>query len=205
LSWPVPAELTDVALEEQLFTAVSKKQGHRRLAELDWAAVHRELKRKHVALQSCRYCGTNTLSGGRAAAASPAFASCTAPGASWLSVTMRQSHTGGDKLFVDYAGDTVPVIVNRLSGKTRPAQIFVAVLGASNFTYAQASWTQALADWIGAHIQALEAVGSVPQLLVPDTTKVAVIKACLYEPLSTVQLSGSRSTMHDALRRRYWP
>ena len=66
---------------------------------------------------------------------------------------MRQNHAGGDKLFVDYAGDTVPVIVDRLTGKTQPAQIFVAVLGASNFTYAQASWTQALADWIGAHIR----------------------------------------------------
>src|SRR6202158_1286061 len=95
---------------------------------------------------------------------------------------MRQTHAGGDKLFVDYAGDTVPVIIDRLSGKTRPAQIFVAVLGASNFTYAEASWTQALGDWIGAHPRAFEAIGGVPNLLVPDNTKVAVIKACLYEP-----------------------
>jgi len=99
-----------------------------------------------------------------------------------LSVTMRQTHTGGDKLFVDYAGDTVPVIVDRLTGKTRPAQIFVAVLGASNFTYAEASWSQALGDWIGAHTRAFAAIGGVPRLLVPDNTKVAVIKACLYEP-----------------------
>jgi transposase len=62
---------------------------------------------------------------------------------------MRQAHLGGYKLFVDYAGDTVPVIVDRLTGQVRPAQIFVAVMGASNFTYAEASWTQALADWIG--------------------------------------------------------
>src|ERR1700682_2079830 len=95
---------------------------------------------------------------------------------------MRQTHAGGDKLFVDYAGDTVPVIIDRLTGKIRPAQIFVAVLGASSFTYAEASWTQALADWIGAHTRAFEAIGGVPNLLVPDNTKVAVIKACLYEP-----------------------
>ena len=95
---------------------------------------------------------------------------------------MRQTHAGGDKLFVDYAGDTVPVIIDRLTGEIRPAQIFVAVLGASNFTYAEASWTQALADWIGAHTRAFEAIGGVPKLLVPDNTKVAVIKACLYEP-----------------------
>src|SRR3954468_13630637 len=61
-------------------------------------------------------------------------------------------------------------------------QIFVAVLGASNFTYAKASWTQALADWIGAHTRAFEAISGVPNLLVPDNIKVAVIKACLYEP-----------------------
>jgi transposase len=95
---------------------------------------------------------------------------------------MRQTHSGGDKLFVDYAGDTVPVIIDRLNGKTRPAQIFVAVLGASNFTYAEASWTQALGDWIGDHTRAFAAISGVPRLLVPDNTKVAVIKACLYEP-----------------------
>jgi transposase len=76
----------------------------------------------------------------------------------------------------------VPVIVDRLNGKTQPAQIFVAVLGASNFTYAEASWTQGLGDWIGAHTRAFAAIGGVPRLLVPDNTKVAVIKACLYEP-----------------------
>ncbi|HZD91350.1 MAG TPA: IS21 family transposase, partial [Pseudolabrys sp.] len=99
-----------------------------------------------------------------------------------VSVTMRQAHVGGDKLFVDYAGDTVPVIIDRLTGEVRQAQIFVAVMGASNFTYAEASWTQALGDWIGAHTRAFAAIGGVPRLLVPDNAKVAVIKACLYEP-----------------------
>jgi transposase len=179
LSWPLPAELTDAALEAQLFTAAGKKQGHRRRAEPDWTSVHRELKRKHVTLQilwdeyierqpdGYRYSRFCELYRGWA---------------SHISVTMRQTHAGGDKLFVDYAGDTVPVIIDRLTGKTRPAQIFVAVMGASNFTYAEASWTQGLADWIGAHTRVFEAIGGVPNLLVPDNTKVAVIKACLYEP-----------------------
>jgi len=65
-----------------------------------------------------------------------------------LSVTMRQSHLAGEKLFVDYAGDTVPVVIDRLTGQTRSAQIFVAVLGASNFLYAEASWAQGLEDWV---------------------------------------------------------
>ncbi|MGY4622883.1 transposase [Bradyrhizobium sp. USDA 4486] len=99
-----------------------------------------------------------------------------------LSVTMRQAHAAGDKLFVDYAGDGVPVVVDRLTGERRTAQIFVAVLGASSFTYAQATWTQGLADWISAHVGAFAAIGGVPALLVPDNTKVAVIKASLYDP-----------------------
>jgi hypothetical protein len=74
------------------------------------------------------------------------------------------------------------VIVDRLTGQVRPAQIFVDVMGASNFTHAEASWTQALADWVGAHTLAFAALGGVPKLLVPDNTKVALIKACLYEP-----------------------
>ncbi len=179
LDWPLPAEITDAALEAQLFTTVGTKQGHRRHAEPDWAAIHHELKRKHVTLamlwdeyiaqhpdgyRYSRFCELYRGWAGR------------------LSVTMRQTHVGGDKLFVDYAGDTVPVVIDRLTGETRPAQIFVAVLGASNFTYAEASWTQALGDWIGAHTRAFAALGGVPNLLVPDNTKVAVIKACRYEP-----------------------
>src|SRR5260221_1085245 len=95
---------------------------------------------------------------------------------------MRQAHAGGDKLFVDYAGATAAVVIDGLPGEIREAWIFVAVLGASNFTYAEAPWTQGLADWIGAHPRALEAIGGVPRLIVPDNAKTAVIKACLYEP-----------------------
>jgi transposase len=179
LSWPLPAELTRRGARSTAFTAVGKKQGHRRLAEPDWAAVHRELKRKHVTLQILWNEYIERQPGGYGYSR---FCDLYRAWASRLSVTMWQSYAGGDKLFVDYTGDTVPVIVDRLSGKTTPAQIFVGVLGASNFTYAEASWTQALADWIGARIRAFEEICGVPQLLVPDNTKVAVIKACLFEP-----------------------
>src|ERR1700746_1951499 len=97
--------------------------------------------------------------------------------ASRLSVTMRQSHAGGDKLFVDYAGDTVPVIIDRLNGKARPAQIFVAVLGASNFTYAEASWTQGLGDWITAHTRAFAAIGGGPHPFGAGNHQGAVLNA----------------------------
>ena len=68
---------------------------------------------------------------------------------------MRQTHAAGERLFVDYAGDGVPVVIDRLTGEIRMAQIFVAVLGASSFTFAKATWTQALPDWIAAHVRAL--------------------------------------------------
>ena len=179
LGWPLPTELSDAALEARLFTAAGTKQGHRRHSEPDWAEVHRELKRKHVTLQILwdeyiEHCPDGYRYS--------RFCELYRSWALRLSLTMRQTHSGGDKLFVDYAGDTVLVIIDRLNGKTRPAQIFVAVLGASNFTYAEANWTQGLGDWIAAHTRAFAAIGGVPRLLVPDNTKVAVIKACLYEP-----------------------
>jgi transposase len=95
---------------------------------------------------------------------------------------MRQTYAAGERLFVDYAGDTVPVVIDRLTGEVREAQVFVAVLGASSFTFACASWTQALPDWIDAHVRAFAAIDGVPEFLVPDNTKTAVIKACFYDP-----------------------
>jgi transposase len=179
LDWPPPDEMTDAVLEPRLFGNAGTKQGHRRRGEPDWTAIHRELKRKHVTLsilwdeyierdpEGYRY---------------SRFCELYRRWESKLSVTMRQTHVGGDKLFVDYAGDTVPVIIDRLTGETRQAQIFVAVMGASNFTHVEATWTQGLGDWITAHTRAFAAIDGVPHLLVPDNTKVAVIKACLYEP-----------------------
>ena len=99
-----------------------------------------------------------------------------------LSITMRQTYVAGERLFVDYAGDEVPVVVDRLTGELRKAQIFVAVLGASSFTFAHASWTQTLPDWIDAHVRSFEAIDGVPHLLVPDNTKTVVIKACFFDP-----------------------
>lgn len=84
---------------------------------------------------------------------------------------MRQNHAAGEKLFVDYAGDTVTVVVDWLKGKTRQAHLLVAVLGASSLSYAEARWSETLPDWIGCHVNALEAFGGAPALLVPDNAK----------------------------------
>jgi transposase len=127
----IPSEQTDAALEEVLFTGAGKKTGHRRHPDLDWAAIHQELKRKHVTL---------TIVWDEYIARHPdgyrysRFCELYRGWESRLSVTMRQAHRAGEKLFVDYAGDVVPVIVDRLTGETRGAQIFVAVLARRTFS-----------------------------------------------------------------------
>jgi transposase len=94
---------------------------------------------------------------------------------------MRQTHRAGEKLFVDYAGQTLPVIDPRM-GEIRSAQIFVAVLGASNYTYAEATWSQSLPDWIGSHQRSFTFLGGLPELVVPDNLLSGVTKAHRYEP-----------------------
>jgi transposase len=179
LAWPLPLEQTDAALEVRLYGPAGAKRGLRRRFEPDWAVLNRELKRKHVTLQilwdeyieihpdGYRYSRFCDLYRGWEAR---------------LPVTMRQTHLGGDKLFVDYAGDTVPVIVDRRSGEIRRAHIFVAVMGGSSLSFAHAGWTETLPDWIDAHVQAFAYFGGTARLLVPDNPKVAVIKACFYDP-----------------------
>jgi transposase len=98
-----------------------------------------------------------------------------------VDVTMRQPHRAGERLFVDYAGDTVAV-VNPESGEIRRAQIFVAVLGASNFTNAEATWTQTVPDWLGSHVRAFNFLGGLPTLVVPDNLKSGVKRADCYDP-----------------------
>ena len=98
-----------------------------------------------------------------------------------VDVVMRQEHRAGEKLFVDYAGQTVPVI-DRRTGEIRQAQIFVAVLGASNYTFAEATWSQKLPDWLGSHTRCFAFLGGTSQILVPDNLRSGVTKAHRYEP-----------------------
>jgi len=94
---------------------------------------------------------------------------------------MRQQHVAGHKAFVDYSGKRAP-ITDPVTGEVRMAEIFVAVLGASSLTYAEATWTQTLPDWIGAHVGMFRFFGAAPRLLVPDNLKSAVHKASFYDP-----------------------
>jgi len=180
LTWPLGEDVTEDDLEGLLFREAGAKAGRRRRPEPDWSEVHRELKAKHVTLQILwdEYIDLHP-DGYRYSRFCEIYRDWEAK----LSVTMRQAYKGGEKLFVDYAGDLVPVVIDRHTGETRFAHIFVAVMGASSLTYAEATWTEGLADWIGAHTRAFAFMGGAPELVVPDNPKVAVIKACFYEPV----------------------
>ena len=139
LGWPLPVDMTDAALEARLFANAGTKQGHRRQEEPDWADIHRALKRKHVTLSIVWEEYIAAHPGGYRYSR---FCELYRAFEDRLPVTMRQNHAAGEKLFVDYAGDGVAVVIDRLTGEIRNAQIFVAVLGASSFTFARATWTQ---------------------------------------------------------------
>ncbi len=177
LSWPLPADLDDGALERRLFPRPASLPMDLRTVP-DWAQVHQELKRKGVTLVLLWQEYKATCPEGYQYSA---FCVHYRTWRGTRDVVMRQSHRAGEKLFVDYCGPTVPVI-DGSSGEIHTAQIFVAVLGASNYTYAEATWTQTLPDWIGAHVRAFAFFGGSPALLVPDNLKSAVTHAHRYEP-----------------------
>jgi len=177
LGWPLPAGMSETGLEAALYNPTHERHdGPRPLP--DFSEVHRELRRKSVTLM---------LLWGEYKIAHPdglmysAFCERYRTWQCQLDAVMRQTHRAGDKLFVDYAGQTVPVI-DRITGEVREAQIFVAVLGASNYTYAEATWTQSLPDWIGAHTRAFAFLGGVPRSVVPDNLKSGVTRAHRYDP-----------------------
>jgi transposase len=178
LSWPLPGELTDEALESRLFARAGVKQGQRRRPEPSWADAAVELKKPGVTLQilweEYRAVHPDGYGYSRFCELFRAFESRLAP-------TMRQDHVAGDKVFVDYSGKKI-AIVDPGSGEVREAEIFVAVLGASNFTYAEATWTQTLPDWIGAHVRMFRFFGGVPRLIVPDNLKSGINRASFYDP-----------------------
>ena len=177
LTWPLPESMTETEVDRLLFPPAPAGASELR-PQPDWSVVHQELRRKGMTLlllwqeyktahpDGLRYswfCQSYRLWAGK------------------LNLVMRQEHRAGEKLFVDYAGQTVPV-TERATGEIRQAQIFVAVLGASNYTYAEATFTQTLPDWIGAHVRAFEFLGGIPEVVVPDNLKSAVARSCRYDP-----------------------
>jgi transposase len=172
LSWPVPEDLDDGALEDLLFPSPTKNASRQRQVppmEYLFQGVTLQLlwfeykEANPEGYQYSQFCNRYRR---------------------WvkkLDVVLRQEHRAGEKLFIDYAGQTVPII-DRLTGHSTEAQIFVATLGASNYTYAEAMLAQDLPSWIKAHVHAFEFLQGVPQILVPDNLKAGVTNPCRYEP-----------------------
>jgi len=178
IEWPLPEDMNEPELQRLLFPTWTGS-GPRRFTEPDFAAIHQELKRKGVTKQLLwqEYRQRQPDDG-------YSYAQFCHRYRAWLGCqqrSMRQVHRAGEKLFVDYCGPTV-AIVNPDTGEYRQAQIFVAVLGASNYTFACASWSQQQADWLQAHVKAFAFFGGVPELVVPDHLKSAVRKSHRYDP-----------------------
>jgi transposase len=174
LSWPLP-ELDDDELHERLYP---RAQQVLRYPPPDFEAIQRELATKGV---------TRMLLWREYKAAHPdgcQYSAFCRDYDAWLGrqdAVMRFEHVPGDKLFVDYAGKTMAV-VDRHTGEIKVAEVFVAALGASHYTYVEATLTQTVADWLGAHVRALEYFGGVPRAIVPDNLKSGVRRPCRYEP-----------------------
>jgi transposase len=178
LTWPLPEDLDDAAMEARLFPSATNCLI--RGAPLpDFSRIHQELRsHRHLTLALLwQEYKENHPEGYQYSR----FCQLYRAWAMKLDVVMRQEYRAGDKLFVDHAGPTVPV-VDPHSGEIRQASIFVAVLGASNYTYAEATWTRDLYDWIGSHIRAFEFFQGVTAAVVPDNWRTGVTKACFYEP-----------------------
>jgi transposase len=177
ITWPVPPELDDAALERKLFMPPFTPPEVQR-PQPAWAHIHGELRRPGVTLLLLweEYRGGQPDGYGYSR-----FCDLYAEWRGRLSPTMRQVHPAGERLFVDYAGQTVEVI-DAATGETRTAQIFVAALGASNLTYAEARWSQGLPDWLGCHVNAFAAFGGVARQLVCDNLRSGVTRASRYEP-----------------------
>jgi len=175
IAWPLGDELDEQTLHERLYR---RKFSISARPRPDFSQIHAELSRRGV---------TRQLLWQEYKAAQPEgwqYSVFCEQYRRWLAkqeLVLRQPHAPGDKLFVDYAGQTV-AITDRATGELREAQIFVAVLGCSNYTYAEATWTQKLPDWLGSHARALDYIGGVPAAVVPDNLRSAVKRAHRYEP-----------------------
>ena len=178
IGWPLPDDVDEETLEQRLFPPPSAELAARRPVP-EWRAVHRELKRsKHVTLRLVwlEWREDNPEGWG--------YSQFCWHYQQWLAgqdVVMRLSYMAGERMFVDFSGDTAEW-VDPDSGEVRKAEVFVAVLGASGMLYAEATRGQDLGSWLSAHMNAWAAYGGVTALTVPDNLKAGVTKACYYDP-----------------------
>jgi transposase len=181
LDWAAAEALSDDELNARLRPAAADATATAlRRIEPDYAALHRELRRKGVTLQLLweEYAEANP---GQRTYRYTQLCQKYKDWAKSIKRSMRQQHRAGEKLFADFAGATVPILA-RNGGVEFEAHVFVAVLGASNYTFACATRTETMADWIGSLCDALEFIGGVPELLVPDNPRALIARPDRYEP-----------------------
>lgn len=177
IQWPLPDGMTEVQLEQVLFP---RAQGRpKNCFEPDWNEVHMEMRKKGVTLQLLWMEYKEQHPDGYQ---HTQFNERYRMWKKTLQVTMRHEHKAGEKLFVDYAGPTARVI-DPETGEIKEAQIFVATLGASSYSYVEAQWSQNLESFVQGHVNAFEFFGGAPELLVPDNLRSGVKKSDRYEPL----------------------
>ena len=177
LSWPLPFDLDDAELERRLFPPLAADNTLRK-SEPDWVKIHQELKQKGATLQGLH---EEYLAEYPAGLSYSYFCQRHRDFEKTLKRSMRQIHVAGDKVFVDYVGPTMK-ITDIATGEIREAQIFVGVLGASSYIYADAAWSQSLPNWIDSHARMFEYFGGVPAVIVCDNLKSAVIRASKTDP-----------------------
>ncbi|MGH7612122.1 MAG: IS21 family transposase [Candidatus Dormibacteria bacterium] len=177
LQWPLPGELDDRELEARLYRRAAVAPSRQR-PQPDWAEVHRELGRKGVTLQLLWMEFKQRCPEGHQYTQ---FVRYYRRWAGQLDVVLRQDHRAGEKLFLDFAGQTVP-ITDPGTGVVTQSQLFVGVLGASSYTYAEALPSQELVHWIAAHVRLFEYLGGAPEILVPDNLRAGVTRSHRYEP-----------------------
>jgi transposase len=177
VSWPLPSDLDDARLESLLFPSVQPMAPERRQMP-SMESLYGELKKKGVTLQLlwCEYKQSNPEGYQYSQ-----FCKLYHQWVGKLDVCLRQEYRAGEKLFVDYAGQTTPV-QNPLTGEIQEVHLFVATLGASHYTFVEATFSQDLPSWISSHIHAFEFFGGVPEMLIPDNLKAAVTHPSFYEP-----------------------
>lgn len=178
LCWPLPEELDDAALSELLYRAGQRACDDPERALPDWAKVHSELRRKGMTL---RLLWLEHREGQPEGYGYSQFCELYGRWAGHRKPSLRILHKAGEKCFVDYAGQTIEVI-DPETGEIRDAQLFVGVLGASSYTYAEAHWSQELPNWIAAHVRMSAYFQGVTEIWVPDNLKSGVKTPCRYEP-----------------------
>ena len=180
LGWPLPEGLSDEQLEERLYPPPPPVETERRPMP-DWAMVHRELRRPNMTL-SLLWDEYRTGLGAESGFSYSWFCDLYREWVGRLRPTLRQVHAAGERVFVDFAGHSMEVI-EAATGEIRRTEIFVAVLGASSYIFAEATWTQSLPDWIAVHVAMLAFIGGVPRQIVSDNLRAGITRACFYEPL----------------------